>query len=67
MDDKKEVVKRRRGRPKKGDGNDARLELRIGTEERTALDHMLVESERSKSEIVRKAIMLYYRTNRGRW
>jgi hypothetical protein len=28
---------------------------------------MLVESEHSKSEIVRKAIMLYYHTKCGRW
>ena len=60
-------VKRGRGRPKKGDGIGDRLDIRISPAEKTALDHMLVESERSKSEIVRKAIMLYYHTNRGRW
>ena len=71
MDDKNNVggmpVKRGRGRPKKGDGIDNRLELRIGNEEKDALEHMLVESDRSKSDLVRRAIMLYYRTNRGRW
>lgn len=66
MSDKNEV-RRGRGRPKKGDGVGDRLELRISSSEKTALEHMLVESERTKSEIVRKAIMLYYHTNRGRW
>lgn len=61
------VIKRRRGRPKTGKGSDSRLELRIGPDEKSAIEHMLVESEHSKSEIVRKAIMQYYRTNRGRW
>ena len=67
MDGKNNTVNRGRGRPKKGDGIDSRLELRISSEERAALEHMLVESERSKSDLVRRAIMVYYRTNRGRW
>lgn len=61
------VVRRGRGRPKTGKGSDFRLDLRIGPDEKSAIEHMLVESERSKSEIIRKAIMQYYRTNRGRW
>jgi len=61
------MTRRGRGRPKKNDGIDSRLELRIGAEERAALEHMLVESEKSKSELVRRAILTYYRVNRGRW
>ena len=61
-------VRRGRGRPvPKGRGNTERLEVRISREERDALDHMLIESDKNKSELVRKAIMLYYKTNRGRW
>lgn len=60
-------VKRGRGRPKKKEGIDSRLELRISAEERAALEHMLVESERTKSELVRRAILMYYRANYGRW
>ena len=60
-------LKRGRGRPKKGVGNDGRLEVRIGPDERAALEHMLIESDKSKSELVRKALMMYYRSNRGRW
>ena len=63
-----DILERRgRGRPKKEGKNDTRLELRISEEERAALEHMLVESDRSKSELVRKAIMTYYRSNFGRW
>lgn len=65
-----EISERKRGRgrpPKRGERNDSRLEVRIGPEERAAIEHMLIESDKSKSELVRKALMMYYRTNRGRW
>lgn len=63
-----EISRKKRGRPKqKIGGIDTRLELRISSEERAALEHMLVESDRSKSELVRRAIMTYYRANYGRW
>ena len=59
--------KRGRGRPKKTERIGDRLELRIGCQERDALDHMLCESDKTKSDIVRRAIMMYYRANYGRW
>ena len=59
--------KRGRGRPRTGDGHDSRLEIRIGPTERGALDHMLIESDKSKSDLVRKAIMMYYRINKRKW
>ena len=63
-----EENKRGRGRPpKQSDGNNVRLDVRIGRDEQAALEHMLIESDRNKSEIVRRAIMLYYRSNRDRW
>jgi len=63
-----DILERRgRGRPRKEDKNNTRLDLRIGEEERAALEHMLVESDHSKSELVRKAIIMYYRANYGRW
>lgn len=65
--DKDSEVKRGRGRPKKGDGYSIRLDTRIGPDEQAAIDHMLVESDKTKSELVRKALMTYYRTYRGRW
>lgn len=62
-----EEMKRGRGRPKTGEGQNNRLEIRIGPGEREALEHMLIESDKSKSDLVRKAIMMYYRVNKGRW
>lgn len=62
-----EVSRRGRGRPRKENGNNVRLEARIGDEEQAALEHMLIESDKSKSELVRKALMLYYHMNYGRW
>jgi hypothetical protein len=71
MDDKNLIeneVKRGRGRPAvRGEANIGRLEIRVGRGERDALEHMLIESDKTKSDLVRKAIMLYYRTNYGRW
>lgn len=68
MGDEESEIKRGRGRPvKNGDGNRVRLDIRIGHNEEDALKHMLIESDKSKSELVRKAIMLYYRVNKGRW
>ena len=67
-EDEEQQSVRRRGRPvRKGDGNSVRLDIRIGQDEQDALNHMLIESDRNKSEIVRRAIMLYYRSNRGSW
>lgn len=56
-----------RGRPVVGNGVGNRLDIRIGKDEKDALEHMVIESDKNKSELVRKAIMLYYRTNHGRW
>lgn len=61
------VLRRGRGRPRKGEANNFRLEARIGAEEQAAIEHMLIESDKSKSDLVRRAIMLYYHMNYGRW
>ena len=59
---------RKRGRPiVSGDGNPERLNIRIGKEEMEALEHMSIESDKNKSELIRRAIKLYYRMNYGRW
>lgn len=59
--------KRGRGRPRKGDGSDFRLDVRIGPQEKDMLEHMEIESEKSKSELVRKSLQFYYNFNYGRW
>ena len=58
---------RGRGRPKKNDSINGRLEVRIGPREQAALDHMLIESNRTKSDLIRRALMLYYNANYERW
>ena len=62
-----EEMKHARGRPKKEGSIDGRLEIRIGPEEKAALEHMLIESDKTKSELVRRALMLYYNINYDKW
>ena len=60
-------VRRKRGRPKKENPNNIRFDAWISQDEKDMIDHMLIESERSKSEIVRRMIRLYYNLNFGKW
>jgi hypothetical protein len=64
MDD---VVKRGRGRPKKRDDNSERFEIRLSKDERAMLEHMEIESNKTKAEHIRKALRMYYNANYGRW
>ena len=56
-----------RGRPKKDESINGRLEIRIGPREQAALEHMKIESDRTKSDLIRRALMLYYKVNKGKW
>lgn len=58
-------AKRGRGRPKKAESNDNRFEFRLTSEEKKMLDHMSIESDKSKSDHLRRALLLYY--NAGYW
>lgn len=62
-----EDVKRGRGRPKKREDNSERFELRLSKNEQEMLKHMEIESEKSRSELMRRALLLYYNANYGRW
>lgn len=62
-----EENKPKRGRPKKENPNNIRFDAWISQDEKDMFDHMLIESDRSKSEITRRAIRLYYNFNFGRW
>ena len=62
-----EEMKHVRGRPKKERIINGRLEIRIGPEEKAALEHMMIESDKTKSELVRRALMLYYNINYNKW
>ena len=61
------VVKRGRGRPKKEKPNNIRYEARISQEEQEMMEHMLIESDKSKSELTRRMIQTYYRLYPGKW
>ena len=64
MDEKN---RRGSGRPKKEESINGRLEIRIGPSERAALEHMVIESDKTKSDIIRRALMTYYNMNYGKW
>ena len=60
-------IKRKRGRPKKENPYNIRYEARIGKEEQAMLEHMLIESDRSKSELTRRMIQTYYHLYANKW
>ena len=70
MNEVEEVGLRRgrgRGRPKKENPVDVKFSAWISQEEKDMVDHMLIESDKSKSELLRRMIRLYYNVNHGRW
>lgn len=59
MDDNFEE-RRGRGRPKKENTIDQRMEIRIRGVEADMLNEMMYETDQTKSDIVRSAIRFYY-------
>lgn len=59
MDDNSER-KRGRGRPLKEDSFNERLNIRVGENDADMLNHLMIETERTKSDIIRSAIKFYY-------
>lgn len=57
--------KRGRGRPKKRADNSCRFEVRLSTDEREMLEHMEIESDKTRAEHIRRALLMYY--NAGYW
>ena len=64
MDDE---IKRGRGRPRKEDPNNIQLKSWISKAEQGMLEHMLIESDRGKSDLLRKMIRTYYHSYYGKW
>jgi hypothetical protein len=62
-----EEKQRGRGRPKKEKPCDIQLKGWISQSEQEMMDHMLIESDKGKSELLRKMIQTYYYTYRGKW
>ena len=55
-------IKRKRGRPRKEDSRRSRIEIRFGSEDTNRLEELSYLTEESSSEIIRKALKLYYYT-----
>lgn len=60
-------TKRGRGRPKKIEGDLVRQVVWITEEKKDMLDEMMIASGKSKSDLIRRMIQVYYYTNRGKW
>ena len=61
------LIRRGRGRPKKEETLNIQLKGWIGQNEKDMIEHMLIESDRSKSELLRRMIRTYYYTYNGKW
>lgn len=59
MEDNSEQ-KRGRGRPLKDDARRIRFDMLMGENEDDMLKHLTIETDMSKSEIMRKALTVYY-------
>lgn len=62
-----EEMKRTRGRPRKPEPYNIQLKGRISQSEQEMLEHMLIESDKSKSDLLRRMIRTYYHSMYGRW
>lgn len=59
MEDNNEQL-RGRGRPEKEDSLNDRINIRVGEGDTDMLNHLMIETDRTKSDIVRSAIKFYY-------
>ena len=51
---------RGRGRPAKNDSFNDRIIFRVGEDDTDMLNHLMIETDRTKSDIIRSAIKFYY-------
>lgn len=57
----------KRGRPKKDGSRGNTHTIRFNDEEEAMLDHLGIESDDSKSDILRKALRTYYKIQSRKW
>lgn len=62
-----EVSRRGRGRPRKDVNRKSVHTVRFNEEEENMLTHLEIESDDNISEILRKALRLYYRFESNKW
>lgn len=61
------LMKRGRGRPKASDSRKNPHSVRFDDDEEAMLTHLEVESDDSKSDIIRKALRTYYQIRTKKW
>lgn len=67
MEDNAEGIKKGRGRPKKDDSCRNAITLRLDSDDEARLTHIIVEDGGNKSDVLRKALRLYYNVRSSRW
>lgn len=60
-------AKRGRGRPKVNESRKNSHSVRFDDDEEAMLNHLEVESDDSKSDIIRKALRTYYQIRTKKW
>lgn len=63
----REESKRRRGRPKKEEKHMDMVSLRLEDEDMDMLRHLEIESDDTRSDILRKALRTYYHIRSKKW
>ena len=67
MTNKREEIQRGRGRPKKDESCRNVHSLRLDDDDESKLLHIIVEEGGNKSDIMRKALRLYYKVRSNGW
>ena len=62
-----EIVKRGRGRPRKEGSYKETISLRLEDKDMDILRHLEIESDDSRSDILRKALRTYYHLQSKKW
>lgn len=59
--------KRGRGRPRKDDARHNTHTIRFNDQDEALLKHLAVETDSNKSDILRKALRMYYKFESRKW
>ena len=65
--DVESAVKRGRGRPRRDESRRNHHSVRLDNDEEAMLSHLEVETDESKSVIIRKALRYYYKMESTKW
>ena len=65
--DEDSVLKRGRGRPRKEESYTEMISLRLEDKDMDMLKHLEIESDDTRSDILRKALRTYYHIRSKKW